>query len=193
VTSTPDDEHQRAVPEPPPPEYGAARNDPDAQPTPEAVRAAFEGVEDMIRTVSSAAYTQMQHRAAASEAQRDAVLASDAERDAATRILADAFASGRLTSDELEQRTSRVLAARTHGELDDLLVGLGGYRPVMRRHPVRRVLFGIVAFVTSPFILVGLLALLAGSDGGDRIFGLVLLTVLLPGLFGLFRWAWPRR
>jgi hypothetical protein len=157
------------------------------------VRAAFDGVEDMIRTVSSAAYTQMQQRAAAEESARDGVLASDAERDAATRILSDAFAAGRLTSAELEERTGRVLAARTHGELDDLLVGLGGYQVPTAKHPVRKVVFGLIAFLTTPFVLIGVLATLSGVDFGDRVFGVVVLAVLLPGLFGLWRWAWPKR
>ena len=50
------------------------------------------------------------------EAQRDALLASDAERDQVCALLSGAFSEGRLTSVELEERTSRALSARTRGE-----------------------------------------------------------------------------
>ena len=78
----------------------------------------------------------MAARAAAAEAKRDAVLASDADRDAAVRVLTDAFSVGRLSASELDERTGKVLAARTHGKLDDLLAGLGGY-PVARAATIR--------------------------------------------------------
>ena len=188
MTNRPADEER-----PTPPEYGAARNGSAGGPAPEAVREAFKGAETLLRGVSSAVYSQMRVRAAAEESARDAVLASDAEREAATVILSDAFAAGRLTADELEQRTTRVLAARAPGELDEVLVGLGGYQAAVKRHPVRKVLFGVVALITSPFTLVGVLALLAGADLGDRIFGVVLLAVLLPALYAHWRWAWPKR
>ena len=140
----------------------------------------------------SAVVGHVSDRAAAQAAARDGVLASDTDRDEATRILADAFAAGRLTSAELEERTTHALAARTHGELDDLLAGLGGYRVARRRHPVRKVVFGAVAFVSSPFVLIASLLTLFGTTTGDHVGGLVLLVVLLPGLFALWRWAWPR-
>ena len=170
------------------PEYGAA----GTEPTPEAVRAAFEGAEDLLRGVSSAVYAQMRDRAAEQEAARDGILASDAERDAATRTLSDAYAAGRVDSAELEERTSRVLAARTHGELDDLLAGLGGYQAARESRPIRKAVFGVVAFVSSPFVLVGTLLALFGSDVGDHVGGLVMLVLFLPGLWALWRWAWPR-
>ena len=58
--------------EPPaPPEYGAARHGSDGKPTPEAVREAFKGAENLLRGVSSAVYSQMRNRAAAEESARD--------------------------------------------------------------------------------------------------------------------------
>ena len=140
----------------------------------------------------SAVVGHVADRAAAQEAARDGVLASDADRDAATRLLAEAFAVGRLSAAELEQRTTHALAARTHGELDDLLAGLGGYRAARRRHPVRKAVFGVVAFVSSPFVLIASLLTLFGTDTDDHVGGLVLLVILLPGLVALWRWAWPR-
>ena len=46
---------------------------------------------------------------------------ADADRERAVELLRAAAAEGRLDSDELEERVSRALAARTHGELDELL------------------------------------------------------------------------
>ena len=132
-------------------------------------------------------------RAAADEAARHGQLASDADRDAAVQQLSDAFSQGRLSSAELEQRTGTALAARTYGELDDVLQGLGGLPRQAGRHPVRRTVFFGTAFLSSPFVMMGALFLAFGTDVGDHVFGLVLLVLLLPGLFGLWRWAWPRR
>ena len=42
---------------------------------------------------------------------------SDAERDETLRVLGDHAAVGRLTLDELEERSGRALAAKTRGEL----------------------------------------------------------------------------
>ncbi|HYB16252.1 MAG TPA: DUF1707 domain-containing protein [Streptosporangiaceae bacterium] len=47
----------------------------------------------------------------------DSIRVSDAERDATMRTLGDHAAVGRLTLDELEDRASRALAAKTRGEL----------------------------------------------------------------------------
>ena len=47
----------------------------------------------------------------------DSIRVSDAERDATLRTLGDHAAVGRLTLDELEDRASRALAAKTRGEL----------------------------------------------------------------------------
>jgi hypothetical protein len=44
--------------------------------------------------------------------------ASDSERDAALAELSEHFQAGRLTTDELHERTSRILAARTGDELE---------------------------------------------------------------------------
>jgi len=45
---------------------------------------------------------------------------SDAERDATLRTLGDHAAVGRLTLDELEERSGQALAAKTRGELATL-------------------------------------------------------------------------
>jgi hypothetical protein len=75
----------------------------------------------------------------------DSLRVSDAERDAVLRTLGDHAAVGRLTLDELEDRSSRALTAKTRGELTTLTSDLpreagqaGGAAPVpSRRKPVR--------------------------------------------------------
>lgn len=131
-------------------------------------------------------------RTAADETARERLLASDADRDAAVQLLSGAFAEGRLSSGELEHRTGRALSARTHGELDDVLEGLGGLPRPVTNHPVRTAVFWVIALLCSPFVLLGALLLAFGSDAGDRVGGIVFLVLLLPGLFKLRRWAAPR-
>ncbi len=132
-------------------------------------------------------------RHAAAAASRDELLASDAERDSAVRLLSEAFSQGRLSSTELEQRTDGALSARTHGELDAVLQGLGGLQRPVRSRPVQRAVFWVMVVLSSPFVLVGAMLLAFGSDVGDRVAGVVFLTLLLPGLFALRRWAAPSR
>lgn len=128
-------------------------------------------------------------RQAEERAARGRLLAADEDRNAAVNLLSDAYAQGRLSSAELEQRTGQALAARTYGELDAVLEGL--QRPV-RNHPVRKGVFWGVGVLSSPFVLMGTLLFLFGTDTGDHVAGLVFLVLLLPGLFALRRWAWPR-
>lgn len=68
---------------------------------------------------------------------------SDAERDATLRILGEHASVGRLTLDELEERSSRALAAKTRGELATLTgdlpqeAGQGRPAPALAKKPVR--------------------------------------------------------
>jgi hypothetical protein len=57
------------------------------------------------------------------------IKASDAERDAVVAALSEHYQAGRLTTEELEERTGRALAARTVGELDELTTDLPAPRP----------------------------------------------------------------
>jgi DUF1707 SHOCT-like domain len=50
-----------------------------------------------------------------------AMKASDADRDAVLSDLSEHFQAGRLTAEEFDERAGRALAARTWGELKDLL------------------------------------------------------------------------
>ncbi|WP_167880529.1 DUF1707 SHOCT-like domain-containing protein [Nocardioides guangzhouensis] len=128
--------------------------------------------------------TAAERRAAA-----QALLASDADRDRAVEQLADAFSQGRITSAELGDRTGRALAARTHGDLDDVLDGLGGLTLPAGRHPVRTVLFWVATVLLSPFVLLGTLLALFGTDVGDHVGGLVFVALTGAPLFGLWRWS----
>lgn len=130
---------------------------------------------------------------AAEDRRRDGLLASDADRDVAVHVLADALSVGRLTSAEFDDRTNRALVARTYGELDDVLQGLGGLpRNAARSHPLRKAVFWVVGVISSPFVLLGSILTAFGDNGDEISIGLVLLVLTLPGLFGLWRWAWPR-
>jgi hypothetical protein len=55
--------------------------------------------------------------------------ASDSDRDAVVSDLSEHYQAGRLTAEEFDQRTGRALAARTWGELRDLLADLPAARP----------------------------------------------------------------
>jgi len=68
---------------------------------------------------------------------------SDAERDQTLHVLGEHAAVGRLTLDELEERSSRALAAKTRGELATLTgdlpqeAGQDRPAPVLAKKPVR--------------------------------------------------------
>jgi len=123
---------------------------------------------------------------------RAGTLASDVDRDQTASVLNDAFAQGRLTPEEHAERITQAFTARTHGDLERVLAGLQVPATPVQTHAGRKLLFWIVTVVTSPFLLMGTGLLLAGSDAGDRIGGIVLLVLFAPGLFALHRWAWPR-
>jgi hypothetical protein len=60
---------------------------------------------------------------------RSDIRASDADRDRVVEALRDHAAVGRLTTEELEERTDRALAAKTAGELNRLLYDLPRLAP----------------------------------------------------------------
>jgi hypothetical protein len=90
--------------------------------------------------------------------------ASDADRDAVLAELSEHFQAGRLTADELEERTGQALQARTFGDLARLTADLpsqSSARPaggaVTRpggRWPLAPVVLGLVAVgvVASAFL-----------------------------------------
>jgi hypothetical protein len=64
------------------------------------------------------------HHNGASQAAQDRIRISDADREHATARLRDYFAEGRLTREELDERITAVLTARTAGDLRRVLADL---------------------------------------------------------------------
>ena len=86
--------------------------------------------------------------------------ASDSDRDAVVSDLSEQFQAGRLTAGEFDERMGRALAARTWGELRDLLADLPTTRPAPQAPAARSV-------IAQPWPLSGrfappLMAVLAG-------------------------------
>src|SRR5215472_9419418 len=63
----------------------------------------------------------------------DRIRASDADREHVTARLREHFAAGRLTSDELDERISAALNAKTYGELRQLMADLPEPAPAVPR------------------------------------------------------------
>jgi hypothetical protein len=101
----------------------------------------------------------------------DRMRASDAEREAVTARLRDHYAEGRLTHDELDERVSAALSAKTFGELRTLTTDLPGPAPVPPRAAARPSWGGPPPWrhhrrpPVPLFLLFGLLLLLASGGG----------------------------
>jgi DUF1707 SHOCT-like domain len=63
--------------------------------------------------------------------------ASDADRDAVLSELSEHFQAGRLTAEEFDERAGQALAARTYGELRNLLRDLPAAHPGPETSPER--------------------------------------------------------
>jgi uncharacterized protein DUF1707 len=130
------------------------------------------------------------------------IRASDADRDHVTARLREHFAAGRLTSDELGERLSAALTAKTHGELRQLMADLPEPAPaapgstqrpypaappwVVRRRRPRPL----------PVMLLVLLAALLLPTGHWLFFGIfqvLLVFWLLARLSGIFAMSRPHR
>ncbi|HYF27300.1 MAG TPA: DUF1707 domain-containing protein [Baekduia sp.] len=100
--------------------------------------------------------------AAARPARRGAdVRAGDTERTAVQERLAAHFAAGRLTADELEERTAAAGAARTRGELHALEADLPRLPRPPRPPRSRRERLAAAAWCHAPWAVpVGLVVLL---------------------------------
>ena len=99
--------------------------------------------------------------------------ASDADRDAVVAALSEHFQAGRLTSEELEERTGRALSARTLGELDEMTADLPALRPASPPPVTRPRGPGypgrppIVAALAGLAIVLAVLGASAGRHGWD--------------------------
>jgi hypothetical protein len=119
--------------------------------------------------------------------------ASDADRDAVVAALSEHFQAGRLTSEELEERTGRALSARTLGELDGLTTDLpvprpAGPTPVARpRGPGYPAMVPLAAALAGLAIVAAVLGFGAGRHGWD------IWWVIPVGLLIARKLAGPRR
>jgi hypothetical protein len=134
----------------------------------------------------------------------DHIRVSDADRERITGRLREHFAEGRLTSDELDERVSAALNAKTFADLRPLMADLPEPVPAPPRaaHPRPASPPPWVAYRRGPrlmplLMLVALVALVAPAGGGWLVLGLfkVVLMVWLVGcLVGAFALAgWRRR
>ena len=113
--------------------------------------------------------------AAAKDHQPSGLRVSDSDRDRAIAELSEHFQAGRITADELEERTGRALRARTAGDLAELFTDLPR-KPAPMGGPAPRVTPG-----TAP-------ALPPASappvwSGGVPVIPLVVVAVLVLGGF----------
>ena len=120
----------------------------------------------------------------------DRIRTSDADREAVTARLRDHYAEGRLTRDELDERISAALNARTFGELRRVLADLPEPRPVApQRVPLMTATRPYPVFRRGPrlfpLLAIALLALLLVHGTGPIaiFFGVALSAVALMFVF----------
>jgi hypothetical protein len=104
----------------------------------------------------------------------DRIRASDADRERVTARLRDHYAEGRLTSEELDERTSAALHAKTFGDL-------------------RHVMADLPDPVLMPQLLVLVFALLAPGPGGWVLFAFFKLFLVFWLVTGLAAFVFARR
>jgi Domain of unknown function (DUF1707) len=121
--------------------------------------------------------------------------ASDADRDRVLAELSEHFQAGRLTTDEMQERTGTALAARTVGELSDLMSDLPALHPAAPpapaaplAAPARRlpVAAGVVAALAVLAVVLVVALDHAGHHVGGAGFGalipiLIIVRVLAGG------------
>jgi len=131
------------------------------------------------------------------------LLAAAADRERTMDVIKAAFTEGRLTKGEFDERTARVLAARTYGELNalvaDLPVGPGGpqmpvpyqagyYQPLVMRSTnglaVGALVCGIVPFFGGiPAVILGHVARGQIRKSGERGEGMAVAGLVLGYLW----------
>jgi hypothetical protein len=91
--------------------------------------------------------------------------ASDADRDAVLSELSEHFQAGRLTAEEFDERAGQALAARTHGELRNLLRDLPAAPPSAAppQRPWRPALLPVVVLA-----IIAIAVVTSVSVGHDR-------------------------
>jgi Domain of unknown function (DUF1707) len=114
-------------------------------------------------------------------------LVSDAERERAADRLRTAAGEGRLTTEEFSERIDRAYAARTHGQLEEVLVGLPKpAQPARPRRSARERLWRLALWFVPPnLVCIGVWA--ASGANGDFWPKWVLLGTGIRLLFGARR------
>ena len=112
--------------------------------------------------------------------------ASDSDRDAVVSDLGVHFQAGRLTAGEFDERTGRALAARTWGELRDLLADLPAAQPGPRalatRSPSARPWRSSGRFAPPPVAVLASLGIAVAVLVNVAHVRWGLIWLLLPGL-----------
>jgi Domain of unknown function (DUF1707) len=118
--------------------------------------------------------------------------ASDADRDAVLTQLSENYQAGRLTSDELEERTGHALAAKTLGDLQTLMTDLPGSAPAPGPGPApapglapARISRPVLPLAIVALVAVSVVATVAGGGHGHHAWDLwwVLPVALLARRF----------
>jgi hypothetical protein len=131
----------------------------------------------------------------------DRIRAADADRERVIARLRDHFAEGRLTRDELDERITGALNARTFGDLRVLMADLPEPTPALAQARTLPRPAGGPAFVRRgprllPLAMLFLLVATLGSGGGFvflALFQVVLVFSLLAGVVALLAAARFRR
>ncbi len=111
------------------------------------------------------------------------VRASDADREHVARVLHDHAVVGRLSTDELDERTGRAFGARTLGELDALVADLprdGRHGPAPAAAILTLLVEGVV-WVAVGLVAVAIALLWAVAWGGARLASAVAARTLGSG------------
>jgi hypothetical protein len=116
---------------------------------------------------------------------------SDADRDLALAELSEHFQAGRLTTDEMQERTGQALAAKTGRELSAIMADLPVVRPgasvaPVSKAPERRGLHWTPA-TTAMLVSVVVVAILAGATFSNP-HGHSFPWWLIPAVFLFLRW-----
>jgi hypothetical protein len=138
------------------------------------------------------------------------MLAAAADRERALDVLKAAFGEGRLSKEEFDSRSARVLAARTYADLAAIVADLpagpagamlpyhpGYYHPVVQVPPTNGLAIGSMVcglaeiftfgFAAIPAVILGHLARNQIKETGERGDGMAL-TGLILGYLGIAGW-----
>jgi uncharacterized membrane protein len=123
-------------------------------------------------------------------AMNDRMRVSDADRERVTARLRDHFAEGRLTREELDERVTAALNAKTAGDLRRLMSDLPGDSPVappvVMRGPVLVRRRGPRILPLAFLVLLAAVLIPGGAFAVLALFQILLAFALVTGLVALF-------